>query len=404
MMMPSAPRSAFARAAARFVRDDEGQIAVIFALALTALLLFSGVAIDYVRASSARSSLQNAADAIVLALGREAADGTSTDVLKQKATARLAAMLPGNYAFSVKSVATVSGTLTMTVEGSIPATLTSVAGFTTLKQKVTSQATWGTGKLEIALVLDSTGSMASYNRMVELKKAANAMLDEMKTSEAGLVKIAIVPFDVNVRVANTYKTATWFKTDWWVSWFWNGCIADRDQSNDVSDAAVTTSAATKYPGALCSSDKLTTIQPLTDDFSLLYAKISALTPAGNTNITIGLAWGMALLSPQEPFTEGVPTGTKDVTKILVLMTDGDNTENRWTSTASQIDARTTLACQSAKDSKIEVYSVRLMEGNATLLKNCASSPGNYYNVENSADLVPAFQAIGEKISQLRLSS
>jgi Flp pilus assembly protein TadG len=386
------------------MRDDEGQIAVIFALALTALLLFSGVAIDYVRASSARSSLQNAADAIVLALGREAADGTSTDVLKQKATARLAAMLPSNYAFSVKSVATVSGTLTMTVEGSIPATLTSVAGFTTLKQKVTSQATWGTGKLEIALVLDSTGSMASYNRMVELKKAANAMLDEMKTSEAGLVKIAIVPFDVNVRVANTYKTATWFKTDWWVSWFWNGCIADRDQSNDVSDAAVTTSAATKYPGALCSSDKLTTIQPLTDDFSLLYAKISALTPAGNTNITIGLAWGMALLSSQEPFTEGVPTGTKDVTKILVLMTDGDNTENRWTSTASQIDARTTLACQSAKDSKIEVYSVRLMEGNATLLKNCASSPGNYYNVENSADLVPAFQAIGEKISQLRLSS
>jgi hypothetical protein len=219
-----------------------------------------------------------------------------------------------------------------------------------------------------------------------------------------LVKIAIVPFDVNVRVANTYKTASWFKTDWWVSWFWDGCIADRDQSNDVSDAAVTTSASTKYPGALCSSDKLTTIQPLTNDFSLLYAKINALTPAGNTNITIGLAWGMALLSSQEPFTEGVAPNTKDVTKILVLMTDGDNTENRWTSTASQIDARTTLACQSAKDSKIEVYSVRLMEGNATLLKNCASSPGNYYNVENSTDLVPAFQAIGEKISQLRLSS
>src|SRR5205085_1366636 len=153
----------------------------------------------------------------------------------------------------VKSVTKSSGTLTMTVEGSIPATLTSIAGYRSLKQKVITQTTWGTGRLEIALVLDSTGSMSTFNRMVELKKAANAMLDALETSEAGLVKIAIVPFDVNVRVPNSYKTATWFKTDWWVSWFWNGCLADRDQSNDVSDAAVTSSAATKYPGALCSS-------------------------------------------------------------------------------------------------------------------------------------------------------
>ena len=53
--------------------------------------------------------------------------------------------------------------------------------------------------------------------MVELKKAAKAMLDELEASEDGLVKIAIVPFDVNVRVPTSYKTASWFKTDWWVS-------------------------------------------------------------------------------------------------------------------------------------------------------------------------------------------
>jgi len=368
------------------------------------MLLFSVVAIAYKNTSSARSNLQNATDAIALSLGREAADGASEEVLKERATARLATMLPGNYAFTVKSVTKSSGTLTMTVEGSIPATLTSIAGYRSLKQKVITQTTWGTGRLEIALVLDSTGSMSTFSRMVELKKAANAMLDSLETSEAGLVKIAIVPFDVNVRVPNSYKNATWFKTDWWVSWFWNGCIADRDQSNDVSDAAVTSSAATKYPGALCSSNQLTTILPLTDNFTALHDKITALTPAGNTNITIGVSWGITLLSSQEPFTEGAAPGTKDVTKIMVLMTDGDNTENRWTSNATQIDARTTFACQSAKDAKIEVYTVRLMEGNATLLQNCASNSANYYNMQNSADLVPVFQAIGERISQLRLSS
>ena len=96
-------------------------------------------------------------------------------------------------------------------------------------------------------------------------------------------------------------------------------------------------------------------------------------------------------------------GTKDVTKAIVLMTDGDNTANRWTSTASLIDARTQLACQSAKDAKIVVYTIRVMEGNGTLLSNCATTSEYYYNVENVADLVPAFQAIGERLSQLRIS-
>ena len=112
---------------------------------------------------------------------------------------------------------------------------------------------------------------------------------------------------------------------------------------------------------------------------------------------------MTILSSQEPFTEGVAPGTKDVTKIIVLMTDGDNTENRWTSTASAIDARTQLACQSAKDAKIVVYTIRLMEGNAHAVVELRVEPENYYDVENVADLVPAFQAIGERLSQLRIS-
>jgi Flp pilus assembly protein TadG len=386
------------------MRDERGQIGVLFAMTATVLILLSGMALDYGRSSQARTKMQNAADAVVLGVARDITTDTTDESLKQMVSTRMATMLPGNYDFEVTSATTAGGILSVSAEGSIAAGLTSVAGYKELKQRITSQATWGTGKLEVALVLDSTGSMGQHNRMVELKKAATAMLDELKSSEEGLVKIAIVPFDVNVRVATSNKTASWFKTDWWVSFFWSGCIADRDQSNDVSDAAVTSSSATKYPGALCGSNKLATIQPLTDDFSLLYAKVNALDPAGNTNITIGMAWGMTLLSSQAPFTEGVAPDTKDVTKIIVLMTDGDNTSNRWTNSASSIDARTTLACESAKDAKIQVYTVRLMEGNQNLLEECASSTDNYYNVENAADLVPVFQAIGQRLSQLRISS
>ena len=64
---------------------------------------------------------------------------------------------------------------------------------------------WGTGKLEVLMFLDNTGSMAQHNRMVELKKAATALLDEIAGSEPGLAKVGIVPFDVNVRVPTSYR-------------------------------------------------------------------------------------------------------------------------------------------------------------------------------------------------------
>jgi Flp pilus assembly protein TadG len=395
-------KAVLVRSARRYGRDEHGQIVIMFAAGLVAFLLFVGTAMDYARSSRAQTDLQTAADAVALSVASAAQEETPEDTLKEIAHERLATMLPG-YDFSITDLETTSGSLTLTAEGSIPAGLTTIIGYEELDQGITSTATWGTGKLEVALVLDSTGSMSQYNRMVELKKAAKAMLTELQSSEAGLVKIAIVPFDVNVRVATSYKTSSWFKSDWWISWFWNGCIADRDQSNDVSDAAVTSSSSTKYPGALCGSNNLKTILPLTDDFTALNDKVDSLAPAGNTNITIGLAWGMTILSSQEPFTGGVAPGTKDVTKSIVLMTDGDNTENRWTSTASSINARTQLACEAAKDAAIVVYTIRLMEGNATLLSACASSQDNYYDVENVADLVPAFQAIGERLSQLRIS-
>jgi Mg-chelatase subunit ChlD len=293
--------------------------------------------------------------------------------------------------------------LTLEATGSVPAGITAVAGYDQFNQTAVSEAYWGTGKLEIALVLDNTGSMASYNRMTEMKNAANALLDALETSEPGLVKISIVPFDTNVRVPTSYKTASWFTVNWLIGLFWQGCITDRDQSNDVSDAPVTSSSSTKYPGALCSSNSLQTVQPLTDNFTTLRNKISAMTPAGNTNITIGLAWGLALLSSQTPFTEGAAWGTPDLTKIMVLMTDGQNTENRWTSSSSAIDARTELACQAVKAAGVTLFTVRLMEGNAELLGECASSLDTYYDVEDVQDLVPTFEAIGEQISQLRIA-
>jgi hypothetical protein len=51
----------------KFVTDESGSIAVIFAVSLIPLLGFSGAAVDYVRATQSRSKMQAAADGAALA-------------------------------------------------------------------------------------------------------------------------------------------------------------------------------------------------------------------------------------------------------------------------------------------------------------------------------------------------
>ena len=94
---------------------------------------------------------------------------------------------------------------------------------------------------------------------------------------------------------------------------------------------------------------------------------------------------------------------KDLDKVIILLTDGENTKNRWDGDASSIDARTKLACDNVKAADIKLYTVRVIDGNASLLQNCATEPGMYYDVQNSSALLAVFQKIGENLASLRIA-
>ena len=79
-------------------------------------------------------------------------------------------------------------------------------------------------------------------------------------------------------------------------------------------------------------------------------QIDAMTPSGNTNQAVGLAWGWQSLST----TNGpIAAPAKDTNYIykdyIVLLSDGLNTQNRWYTNASDIDARQELLCENIKD-------------------------------------------------------
>lgn len=70
--------SSMNRQFARFARAEQGNIAVIFAIALVPVLGFVGAAVDYSRAVQARTSLQVALDSAALMVSKDLSNGTIT--------------------------------------------------------------------------------------------------------------------------------------------------------------------------------------------------------------------------------------------------------------------------------------------------------------------------------------
>jgi Flp pilus assembly protein TadG len=187
---------------------------------------------------------------------------------------------------------------------------------------------------------------------------------------------------------------------------WDGCVRDRAQSYDVNDTTPTSTATNFQPfqNYYCPP----AMMPLTSDWTALNSKVDSFASAGATNIAIGLVWGLHSLTASQPLTQ-TNTTEPQLTRAIILMTDGDNTLNRWAGNGSDpaqctnCDARTTLACDSVKAANIRLYTVRMIDGNAALLRNCATSTAMYFDVQNASQLNAVFNAIGGELASLHLS-
>jgi Flp pilus assembly protein TadG len=393
----------------RFFSDKRGSFSVLVSLLIIPLIVFAGGAIDYSRLVSVRSKLQSASDATALALAKEAANLTQAE-LEAKGAIIFDALLGGQgdgMGFSRTGLSVVKGnkTVTISVAGAVPATLMKLVGVPSMDVKAGSASAWGTRKIEVALVLDNTGSMASASKLVELKKAAKNLITTLQgvAKEPGAVKIGIVPFTTQVRLDTSNKNASWldFATYGVNKNTWNGCVTDRDQPSDVTDTG-----AALFPAVNCAAGTLATIRPLSEDYDALRTAIDGMVAGGNTNVTIGLSWGLAALSAADPLTGGAAYGTDGVEKFMIMLTDGDNTQNRWTTNQTQIDTRTTAACNEIKlpAKNIRLYTIRVINGNQTLLRNCATNTGMYYDVTSASQLTSVFQKIADEIAAIRLTS
>src|SRR5262249_47526709 len=323
-----------------------GNVMLIFALAIIPIVGAVGAAVDYSRANSVKADMQAALDSTALKLAKDGAATLSSTDMQSSATSYFTAIFHRPEAGNVAVTPSVSGS-TLTVSGSatINTTVMGVLGFNQLSISGSSTVSWGAKKLEVALVLDNSGSMNGSNKLSALQSASHQLLSTLQKAAAnpGDIRVAIIPFANYVKIGTVYKNKPWLdwrfmnnsggggeqcgydhRQDGGSPLSWTGCVNDRDQPYDIQDTTPTTDPATWYPALNC---KTASIQPLTSDWTALNAKIDTMNAYGTTNLTIGFAWAWHALTPNEPLTEATAPSS-GIDKYIVLLTDGTNTENR----------------------------------------------------------------------------
>ena len=397
----------------RFAEDRSGATAVLFGLCLIPVVASVGAAMDYARAANVRTGLQNAADATALAMARDLGSDFSS-YSDTRLAEHAQKIFPVNFQRTDGTLGTVAarnegGTIKVTADATVKTSIMGLFHIDTIKVAAIGSVGWSPTKIDLALVLDNTGSMGELGKMTELKKALNGMLKELEPSRQS-IRISIVPFDTEVNVGTSYRDASWLTYTADLPWDlrvsrpdWKGCIADRAKPYDVSTDR-TGGTQSLYPAAKCATGSLAQVQPLTSNYDALRDTVRSMTPSGYTNLTIGIAWGISALTGGPSF-ESTLSLDKQAQKIMVVLTDGKNTKNSFPKDdEAAIDARSRLACSEARAKSIQVYTVRVIEGNANLLRECATEPGMYKEIKNASELAPFFRELAKKIAGIRLTS
>ena len=162
----------------RFRTNTDGNFATIFALAMVPFVMVSGMGIDYGTNIAVRQKAQNAVDATVLTLAK-LSTSTSDQDLQSRADAQVKALLSDRRLRNVSVTAKRDGdTIRVGILGNTQTTLTAIAGFRQMPIDVSAVARRGSGNLEVALVLDNTGSMKGA-KLANLKSAATSLVESM---------------------------------------------------------------------------------------------------------------------------------------------------------------------------------------------------------------------------------
>ena len=366
-----------------FADDTQGNFGTVAALSLGVILTAIGGAIDLSGSVRHKQSLQATVDAAILAAATQSDknNGEIKAFIKDTVKARFGDDVTVNVSVNNDRIG-------VSAEDSYDTVLLGMFGMPEMGVGIEAEAPRrGQAPIDIALVVDTTDSMAGAN-MTALRAAATELLNDLE-AQSGNVRVALVPYGnyVNIGMGDhswlsnskpdevtdpdpymyqpqvctptgitnsvprysdgilthyddvpetscvpdsatpPYEIDPPAKTR---SFVYEGCVGSRAAPHNLTAAA---DASNPIRAAMEVFDNGTDqnwvscgtqIIPLTDNFTSLRAGVNSLTTSGRTYLPSGLIWGWRTLDPNTPYTQAATNIADGPSRAIIFMTDGGN--------------------------------------------------------------------------------
>ena len=345
----------------RFLRAEDGSLLLFGIMLFACFFLMSGMAVDLMRSENRRTALAQTLDRCALnaAALRQTLDPETVvrDCVNRKG------LLP-----FLTDVNVTNGTGQRSVEAigdmTVDTMFMGVSGVDDITVAARSVAEQRATNIEIALVLDVSGSMAG-TKLTGLKTAARNFVSTVLANNNNKISIAVVPYNGQVNLGPSLRTkynvthvpgltatenvncvdmpssvygytgmSTSLEmpaTGWVDAW---STLGEFNNYHSTSDRSPSNSSV------WCPPSTTNIVRMPDNNITALHNYINALTAIGATSINAGMKWGGALLDPmaRPVINSYVDSGTvpaifrdrpfdysrRDALKIIVLMTDGEN--------------------------------------------------------------------------------
>lgn len=365
--MTRRPPSARLRA---FRQAEDGSLMLFGLFLLVLMLMLGGLAVDLMRYEQRRTALQQTTDRAVLAAASLSQDldpeGVVNDYFDKAGLAEY-----------LNDVEVTEGVNFRIVDAQANAELdpffAQMVGIDELEVPAASVAEQRITDVEIVLVLDVSGSMneatGSTTKIAALKSAALEFVDSVKENDIeNRITITVVPYNAQVSIptvlrekynvtyqhglagvnclefpSSAFNTSSLSRTTPWPMYAFSDLTGATVQDTSYVAWSDTNYGRMNASASFCRNLAANNVRLPNDNAAQVKASINGLQAAGNTSITLGMKWGVALIDPaaRPMMTELMNAGyipqthagrpydwrQENTMKVIIVMTDGDHVEH-----------------------------------------------------------------------------
>lgn len=342
-------RTSVAAPLCRFARETDGNMSILALAGSMVMLVFGGVGVDMIYSEVQRTKLQHTLDRSVLAAANLDQDLAPTTVVTEYFNAM-------NMADALSSISVDEGlshrVVTANAQRSVDANFMRMLGVDELNSIGVATAEERIANVEISMVLDVSGSMGTNNKIGNLRNAATEFVRTViKEDDSGLTTINVVPYNATVNLGSTVSsyynledTHSYSNCATFPASAFNTTVLDPDAELERLahfDLWSTSTSNTPSFRSWCADSDYASVMVHSSNETALTDHIATFGSGGNTAIDLGMKWGVSFLDPSaRPVVTdmiadnlvvseaaGRPASytAEDAIKIVVLMTDGQNT-------------------------------------------------------------------------------